>query len=310
MTYSGQMQTKRLAWLVGMVVASYSMGAYAVPGVVSRVNTGAQAAAAQSEPPAPAPTQPDVQTDKPATDTASATTSVPEETPALDTSKDPSENFNRAMFTFNEYFDKYMLKPTATLYNKVMPRPLNEGLHNAYNNIRELPTIANDILQVNIYQMTNDLWRLGVNTTVGIGGLFDVATRIKLGYYENDFGLTLATYGYDDSSFLVLPFLGPTTWRDGVIGFPVDYLAFSIYPYIRPESTRYELYALGVVDRRAQALQIENLMEEAAIDKYVFSRDAYMQRRAYQIKQNQHLGYDERDDQSGQDVPAETSQET
>lgn len=216
--------------------------------------------------------------------------------PALDTSKDPSENFNRAMFTFNEKLDMYIMKPVGTLYNKVMPKPLNKGIHNFFNNINEVPTIANDLLQVNIYQMTNDLWRLGVNTTVGIGGLFDIATRIKLDRYENDFGLTMAAYGYDDSSYLVLPFWGSNTWRDA-IGLPVDYFAFSVYPYVQPTSARYELYGLGVVDRRAQALQYQDIMEEAAIDKYVFMRDAYLQRRAHQIYENQHLGYDQRDDQ-------------
>lgn len=215
---------------------------------------------------------------------------------ALDTSKDPSENFNRAMFTFNEKVDDYIARPVGEFYNKIMPKPLNLGIHNFFNNIDTLPTIANDILQVNIYQMANDMWRFGVNTTVGIGGLFDVGTRINLRYYTNDFGLTMAAYGYDESSYLVLPFWGPRTWRD-MIGMPVDFFVFSIYPHIQPQSLGWQLYGLSVVDWRAQALRYQNVLEEAAIDKYVFMRDAYMQRRAAQIKENQHLGYDERTDQ-------------
>ena len=219
-----------------------------------------------------------------------ATTNVEDDT----TTKDPFEKFNRPMFSFNEKLDKFILKPIATLYNAIMPRPLNEGVHNFFLNIGNLPTIANDILQFNFYQMANDTWRLGINTTVGIGGLFDVAGRIGLKPYANDFGLTLATWGYEHSNYLVLPFFGPNTFRDGM-GIPVDYYVFSIYPHIKPYRTRYALYGLGVVDRRAQLLQYQSVLEEISLDKYVFVRNAYMQRRAYQIEQNQHLSYSDRD---------------
>ena|SRR3990167_7368650 len=205
---------------------------------------------------------------------------------------DPFEPLNRAMFTFNDKLDLYFLKPIATIYNKIMPKPLNKGIHNFFNNIGELPTIANDVLQFNFYQMANDLWRFGVNTTLGIVGLFDIATRINLPYYQNDFGLTLAAWGYKNSTYIVLPFFGPNTIRDG-ISLPVDYFAFSIYPYIHPPAARYELYALGVVDRRAQLLQFQSVLEEASIDKYVFMRDAYLQHRSYEIEQNRHLGYNQ-----------------
>lgn len=207
--------------------------------------------------------------------------------------KDPYEKFNRGMFSFNDKLDTYLLKPIATFYNTIMPRPLNEGIHNFFLNIGNLPTIANDILQFNFYQMANDLWRLGVNTTVGVGGLFDIADRMGLKPYVNDFGLTLATWGYDNSNYLVLPFFGPNTIRDA-IGIPVDYYAFSIYPHIKPYRTRYAIYGLGVIDRRAQLLQFQSVLEEASLDKYVFVRNAYMQRRAYQIDQNQHLSFADR----------------
>lgn len=204
--------------------------------------------------------------------------------------KDPLEKFNRAMFTFNDKLDIYILKPVATFYNAIMPRPLNQGIHNVFLNIGNLPTIANDILQFNFYQMANDMWRLGINTTVGIGGLFDIAGRIGLEPYSNDFGLTLAAWGYDNSTYLVLPFFGPNTIRDG-IGIPVDYYAFSIYPYIKPYKTRYAIYGLGIIDRRAQLLQFQSVMEEASLDKYIFVRNAYMQRRAFQIEQNEHRSF-------------------
>jgi len=200
---------------------------------------------------------------------------------------DPYEGFNRAMFTFNDKIDTYFLKPLATFYNKIMPKPLNEGIHNVFFNIDTLPTIADDLLQAHFYQAANDIWRVGINTTIGIGGLFDVASRMNLPPYTNDFGLTLATWGYTQSNYLVLPFFGPNTVRDA-IGLPVDYYAFSIYPYIHPRSTRYEIYAWAVLDRRAQLLKFQNVFEEAALDKYAFVRSAYLQRRAHQIEINKH----------------------
>ena len=203
---------------------------------------------------------------------------------------DPYERFNRAMFRFNDTLDAYALKPIATLYNAIMPKPLNAGVHNVFNNLGELPTIANDLLQFNFYQMSNDLWRLGINTTVGVGGLFDVGTRIGLPYYQNDFGLTLARWGYQQSNYLVLPFFRPNTIRDG-LAIPIDYYGFSIYPYIQPDSLSNGIYGVGIVDRRAQLLKYESVFDEASLDKYAFVRDAYLQRRQYQIQQNEALGY-------------------
>lgn len=208
-------------------------------------------------------------------------------------SKDPLERINRAFFTFNDKLDYYIFKPIAELYNAIMPKPLNKGVHNFFNNLGELPTIANDVLQFNFFQMTNDVWRFGINSTLGVGGLFDLATRMNLPYFQNDFGLTLARWGYRDSSYLVLPLMGSNTIRDG-IGIPVDYFEFSVYPHIHPKSTRFEVLGLFFVDHRANLLQFESVLEEAAIDKYVFMRNAYMQHRRFQIDQVNHLGYNER----------------
>ena len=207
--------------------------------------------------------------------------------------KDPLEKFNRAMFTFNDKLDFYLIKPVAQLYNAIMPKPLNQGVHNFFNNLGEVPTIVNDLLQFNFYQMTKDMCRLGINSTMGIGGLFDMATRMHLPYFQNDFGLTLAAWGYKDSSYLVLPFLGPNTIRDG-LGTTLDYFEFTVYPYVEPQSRRYQLLGLYTIDHRANLLQFEPVMEEAAIDKYVFMRNAYMQHRAFQIEQIKHLSYKDR----------------
>jgi phospholipid-binding lipoprotein MlaA len=114
-----------------------------------------------------------------------------------------------------------------------------------------------------------------------------------LPYFQNDFGLTLAAWGYKDSNYLVLPFLGPNTIRDG-LGTTLDYFEFTVYPYIEPPSRRYQVLGLYMVDHRANLLQFEPVMEEAAIDKYVFMRNAYMQHRAFQIEQIKHLSYKDR----------------
>lgn len=202
---------------------------------------------------------------------------------------DPYQGFNRAMYSFNDKFDIYFLKPIAILYNAIIPKPLNQGIHNFFSNINNVPTIINDVLQAHFFQASSDFWRLGINTTIGIGGLFDVASRLGLEPYTNDFGLTLATWGYKNSNYLVLPFFGPNTIRDG-IEIPVDYYAFSIYPGIHSKPVRYGLVSLSIVDRRAQLLKYQSLLEEVSIDPYAFQRNAYMQRRQCQIEENDRLG--------------------
>lgn len=202
--------------------------------------------------------------------------------------RDPYEKFNRAMFKFNDVLDKAILIPIATLYVKIVPKPVSKGLSNFYNNFETVSTVLNDVLQANFYQATSDFWRLIINSTVGVLGFFDVATNLGLEYNKEDFGLTLAHWGYKNSNYLVLPFLGPGTVRDQV-GWMINYEYLSLYPYIDPTSARYEIYAGSVIVRRAELLRYQNVFEQAALDKYVFVRDAYLQRRNYQIERNKQL---------------------
>ncbi|MBA3661658.1 MAG: VacJ family lipoprotein [Gammaproteobacteria bacterium] len=210
--------------------------------------------------------------------------------PIDDQVSDPLEKVNRATFGFNDGIDRFFIKPIATLYNKIMPKPLNQGITNVFFNLGTVTTIANDFLQLHWYQMLNDTWRLGINTTLGLGGLIDVGSRVGLDPYATDFGITLARWGWRKSSYMVWPLFGPSTFREGV-EIPVDYYLFSVYPYIKPTGTRYGVYGLGVIDRRAQLLKFQSVFDEAAIDKYVFVRNAFMQRRNYQIKENEQLGF-------------------
>lgn len=201
---------------------------------------------------------------------------------------DPYEPFNRVMFKFNNFVDTIILKPAATLYIKIVPKPLAKCLSNAYSNIDNVPTVINDVLQGNFYQAVSDTWRLGINSTLGIGGLFDVASNMGLEPNYEDFGLTLARWGYKNSNYLVLPFLGPGTVRDQ-IGFPITYYYMSIYPYIKPTSLQYGVYFGGVLVRRADVLRYESVLQQLSFDKYAFMRDAYFQHRNYLIDRNNQL---------------------
>ena len=224
---------------------------------------------------------------------------------------DPYEKFNRVMFNFNEAFDKVLLKPVSTLYRKIVPKPIAKGIGNIFSNVDTLPTVFNDVLQGNIYQATSDAWRLGINTTIGILGFFDPATPMGLERNFEDFGLTLAKWGYTNSNYLVLPFWGPSTTRD-TLGMPVDYYAFSIYPYIQPTIRRYEIYGLMLVSKRADLQHFQNVMDQIALDKYVFIRTAYMQRRAYLMQRNKELAdpYLEKNDTNKNDEVSSIQNDT
>lgn len=206
------------------------------------------------------------------------------------TNQDPFETFNRPMFYFNDWLDRLVLKPLAILYIKITPKPLSKGISNAYNNIDTVPTVINDVLQGNIYQAVSDTWRLAINTTIGVVGLFDVAAGMGLEpNNKQDFGLTLAQWGWTNSSYLVLPFIGPGTVRDQ-LGWPINYQFMTIYPYIESDDVRYGLYGGSIIVKRAEVLHYEGVLEQAALDKYTFVRDAYLQRRAYVIERNKQLG--------------------
>jgi|GEM_PF-564215 phospholipid-binding lipoprotein MlaA len=196
--------------------------------------------------------------------------------------KDPLEPINRFIFGFNEQFDKLIFKPVAELYNKIVPRPMNIALDDFFNNLAEMPVIINDLLQANFYQATSDGWRLAINSTVGIGGIFDFASDAGLEKNDQGFGLTLAKWGYVQSNYFVVPFIGPSTIRD-TISIPVYYYT-TVFPLIDNVPVRNTMLGLRYVDLRARLLRFQSVYDQIAIDPYVFMRSAYLQRRAYQIK--------------------------
>jgi phospholipid-binding lipoprotein MlaA len=201
--------------------------------------------------------------------------------------KDDWETFNRAIFAFNDKVDFLFLKPAARIYNAILPDPISNGLHNMFTNLKGVIVTFNDLLQANFYQANSDAWRFLINSTVGMGGFFDVADQIGLPLNTNDFGLTLGKWGYENSIYVMLPLLGPSTFRD-TIALPVDYYA-SIYPHLKNVWERTGLLGASLVDERAKLLQFDKLYEEVALDKYIFMRDAYFQHRRHAIEKTKAL---------------------
>ncbi|MDF1677256.1 MAG: VacJ family lipoprotein [Legionellaceae bacterium] len=195
---------------------------------------------------------------------------------------DPYEAINRKIFAFNTQFDKHIVQPPTKFYVAAIPAPIRAGINNIYNNINMLPTVANDVLQADFQQAILDTWRFIINSSMGIGGIFDVAGQCTLPMHENDLGITFAKWGDKHSPYIVIPFLGPSTIRDGM-GLIFDYTFFTPYPYIHKDLIIEGLLVLRYVDLRSRMFDTDRLMREAP-DSYAFMRDAYLQHRNYLIR--------------------------
>ncbi|MEM5344461.1 VacJ family lipoprotein [Paraburkholderia azotifigens] len=195
------------------------------------------------------------------------------------TKEDPFEGFNRTVYTFNDTVDKYALKPVAKGYVFVTPQPVRDSVTNFFSNIGDVYIAANNLLQLKVADGVSDIMRIVINTIFGVGGLFDVATLAKLPKHDNDLGLTLGHYGVPPGPYLVLPLFGPSTVRDGV-GIVGNYFINPL-TYVQPDSVSWALYGLNLVNTRANLLSASDVLEGAALDKYSFVRNAYLQRRRY-----------------------------
>jgi phospholipid-binding lipoprotein MlaA len=218
-------------------------------------------------------------------------TSVPHKTPG-----DPLESVNRAVYEFNDVADRYVAKPVAKVYDKVLPGFVKTGIRNFFNNIDDVFVVANDLLQGKGTQAARDTARLIGNSVFGVFGFIDVAS--PLGLYKNneDFGQTLGVWGVGGGPYLVVPFLGPSNLRD-LAGFAVFTQADLIWRIDRIP-VRNSLVGMRTVEARAQLLPAEGLLDEAAMDRYSFLRDAYLQRRLSLI----HDGNPPRDRQTEEDL--------
>jgi phospholipid-binding lipoprotein MlaA len=208
---------------------------------------------------------------------------------------DPWEPFNRSVFEFNEGLDTYLLKPVVAGYRFVLPEFVRDGIYNFFSNYSDLYTALYNLLQGKPGDAFNDLMRVAVNTTMGLGGLIDLATPGGLEKHKEDWGQTLGVWGVPSGPYVVLPFFGPSNLRDTfgtVADLESDYL-FRLLPDV---ALRNSLTGLRVVNARNTYYEAGDLLDGAAIDKYSFVRDAYIQRRAYQINEG-------RDDEEETSIP-------
>ena len=190
---------------------------------------------------------------------------------------DPIEPINRGIYSFNSTFDHYLLKPIAKGYDFVVPGPIKTGVTNVFQNVSDVQSLVSDALQLKGAKFGDDLGRVMLNTTFGIGGIFDLATPMGIERGNEDIGQTLGYWGIGAGPYLVIPFLGPSSLRDAV----GRYGDSQINPLSRVSSVpvRNSLTGLSVVDARVGLFPAEDLLNQASLDKYTFLRSAYLQRR-------------------------------
>lgn len=191
---------------------------------------------------------------------------------------DPYEGFNRAIFSFNEGLDEYILLPVTKGYRAVTPDPVEKGVHNFFSNLGDVGVLFNQIFQFKLGEAAETTMRLATNTIIGIGGVLDVGSAIGLEKQDEDFGQTLGYWGFESGPYLVLPFFGPSNVRDG-IGLIPDYYIDPV-SHVDDDSARLSLQVLRVIDTRSGLMEAEKLISG---DRYTFIRDAYMQRREHLV---------------------------
>jgi phospholipid-binding lipoprotein MlaA len=196
------------------------------------------------------------------------------------------------MYQFNDSVDQYVLKPVAQGYDKVTPAPVQKGISNFFSNLDDVLVVVNDLLQLKLAQFASDTGRLIINSTLGLFGLIDWASDMGLEKHNEDFGQTLGYWGVPSGPYFILPFLGPSTIRDSG-GLYVDTYYFDpVYRELHEEFPPPErenkdavwgMTIVKAVDTRAKLLKAESIMDEAALDPYVFLREAYLQRRKHMV---------------------------
>jgi phospholipid-binding lipoprotein MlaA len=191
--------------------------------------------------------------------------------------RDPLEPFNRKMFQFNSDVDAIVLKPTATAYRAGVPPIVRTGVANFFGNLQDAWSFVNSVLQWRIQDAGESLARVQINTIAGLGGIMDVASELNIDKHKEDFGQTLGRWGVPAGPYVVLPLLGPSTLRD-TLALPVDTKGDLVWRMPHSDE-RTSLYVLRAVDRRANLLRIGDVVDQAALDKYTFTREAYLQRR-------------------------------
>jgi len=195
--------------------------------------------------------------------------------------RDPFEPFNRQVSEFNDNLDAVILKPSATFYQEKVPPLVRTGVSNFFGNLGDAWSAVNSALQLNLGDAAENWMRFTFNTVFGFAGVLDIASELNIERHREDFGKTLGRWGVPAGPYVVLPLLGPSTLRD-TAALPVDWQG-DIVTHIRPEGQRNGLYVLRVVDVRSNLLRASDVLEGAALDRYSFLRDSYLQRRRAEI---------------------------
>jgi phospholipid-binding lipoprotein MlaA len=204
---------------------------------------------------------------------------------AYSSDDDPLEPINRAIFGFNEVIDDAVLEPVAKGYRAITPDPVEDSVSNFFNNLGEINNIFNSALQLKLDKTVSSSARFAINSTLGVFGFFDIASRLGIERHREDFGQTLGYYGVPAGPYLVLPFFGPSTFRDA----PGFYADIAVEKSISPVHTelhheeRQLIQAANVIDTRANLLQASKILDTAAKDKYIFLRESYLQKRTKMI---------------------------
>lgn len=222
---------------------------------------------------------------------------------------DPFEDYNRRMFKINQRVDKYTFRPLARVYDTVTPRPVRIGVGNFFGNLEDLWIGTNNMLQGKFADGVSDWMRFAFNSTWGIAGLLDIASEAGLPKHDEDFGQTLAVWGVGDGPFIVLPFFGPRTTRDGV-ALPVD-VHFNRVWRIDHVPTRNSMTAFDITHMRADFLGVEKTLAHGTLDRYAYTRDFYLQQRRFKVADGQipldYEDYDDDDPQQGSEPVLPTS---
>ena len=205
-----------------------------------------------------------------------ATTGVKDE-------RDPIEGFNRSMYSFNHGIDKVLFNPIAKLYQAITPDFVEKGISNFFNNIDDISIIANDILQLKIGQAYMDTARFVFNSTLGLAGFRDVSSQMGLEKHDEDFGQTLAVWGVGAGPYLVVPIFGPTTLRDSTSLVVYDVLLNPVTYLNNNDALKAGILTLNFIDIKADLLTANDLIDEAALDQYEFTKNAYFSKRESQI---------------------------
>ena len=226
---------------------------------------------------------------------------------ASQNNKDPLEGVNRGIYKFNDVADKAVIKPVATAYKKVAPTPIRKGFNNFFSNLGAITTVVNDLLQFKFAYAFTDAGRFVINTTFGLAGFIDVAGMDNIQKRKEDFGQTLGYWGVGSGAYLVLPILGPSSLRDAT-GLAVDTATTDPIAYthnIGQVRLHNQLRAAQIIDKRTELLTASDLVDEASLDPYAFTRDAYLQRRESMVQDGSLSNDSSKDDFD--EVDAETA---